>query len=333
MPTPAVRAGTASRTALPARSAAVAKPALPPKSGASATPRPRAPRERSRAQDQRKLASAPVLMPLHDGVVYGPIRSRRLGRSLGINLLPAHLKLCTFNCSYCQYGWTHQSRRAGGAIVDNWPAPSAIIKAVSAAVKSLLAKGEHIDRLTLAGHGEPTMHPQFPEIVRGLRTVRTQLVPGVPIALLSNSSTLGRPEIRKALLQIDERYLKLDAGDAQTLRSINSSSLPFDQIVDGLKSVPEVIIQSMFVKDRTGRIDNTSDFAVINWIGALQRIRPKAVHIYTLDRAPAWPYLQPAPAARLREIQQRVRMAGFECEVFGIPNLEEATVTDLAVRH
>jgi wyosine [tRNA(Phe)-imidazoG37] synthetase (radical SAM superfamily) len=279
------------------------------------------------------MATTPVLMPLHEGVVYGPIRSRRLGRSLGINLLPPHLKICTFNCSYCQYGWTHQSRRPAGPALDNWPAPAAVVKAVGSALKTLLAHGDHVDRLTLAGHGEPTMHPQFPEIVRGLRNLRTQLVPGVPIALLSNSSTLDKPEIRKALLGIDERYFKLDAGDAHTLRTINASSLPFDQVVEGLKNVPDVVIQAMFVKDRTGRIDNTSDYAVISWVGALQRIKPKAVHIYTLDRAPAWPYLQAVPAARLREIQQRVRMAGLTCEVFGVPNLEEAAPVELAVRH
>jgi len=89
--------------------------------------------------------------------------------------------------------------------------------------------------------------------------------------------------------------------------------------VIGLKKVPDIVIQAMFVKDRTGRVDNTGDLTVINWVGALDRIRPKAVQIYTIDRTPAFPYLQPVPAARLRDILQRVRLAGFACDVFGVP--------------
>jgi wyosine [tRNA(Phe)-imidazoG37] synthetase (radical SAM superfamily) len=272
-------------------------------------------------------------MPLHDGVVYGPIRSRRLGRSLGINLLPAHLKVCTFNCSYCQYGWTNQARRADTSALDHWPSQDAVVKAVGGAIRTLLAQGDHIDRLTLAGHGEPTMHPQFPEIVKAIRALRNELVPGVPIAVLSNASRLDLPEIRKAMQMIDERYLKLDAGDSATMRTVNSSSLPFEQVVQGLISVPGIVIQSMFVKDRTGRIDNTGDLAVINWINALRRIKPLAVHIYTLDRAPAWPYLQAVPAARMREIAQRVKLAGLECELFGIPMLDESVSAESSQRH
>ncbi len=272
-------------------------------------------------------------MPLHEGVVYGPIRSRRLGRSLGINLLPSHLKVCTFNCSYCQYGWTNHARQADTSALENWPSPTAVVKAVGNALRTLNAQGEQVDRLTLAGHGEPTMHPQFHEIVKALRTLRNELCPGVPLAVLSNSSRLDLPEVRKAMLLVDERYLKLDAGDGATLRTINASSLPFEQLVQGLQSVPDIVIQSMFVKDRTGRIDNTGDLCVINWINALQRIKPKAVHIYTLDRAPAWPYLQAVPAARLREIVQRARTAGLECEVFGVPALDDSGPVELPVRH
>ncbi len=272
-------------------------------------------------------------MPLHDGVIYGPIRSRRLGISLGINLLPAHLKLCTFNCSYCQYGWTSHSRGGMDTVLQNWPTPAAVMKAVGTALRTLAAQGDRIDRLTLAGHGEPTLHPQFPEIVKGLRALRNELAPGVPLAVLSNASRLDVPEVRKALSLVEERYLKLDAGDTATLRTVNASTLSFEQLVQGLSSVPDIVIQSMFVKDRTGRIDNTGDLCVINWINALQRIKPRAVHIYTLDRAPAWPYLQPVPAVRLREILQRVRLAGLECEVYGVPGIEESVQTEALPRH
>jgi len=262
---------------------------------------------------------ASVLMPLHEAIVYGPVRSRRLGRSLGINLTPAHLKLCSFNCSYCQYGWSERSRREATPTFEHWPSPATVAKAVSAALKSLAAQGEHIERLTLAGHGEPTMHPKFKDVVAALRKVRDELAPGVPLAVLSNASTLERADVRDALAELDERYMKLDAGDTATLRSVNGATLSIEQLVAGLKKVPGIVIQSMFVKDRTGRIDNTGDLTVINWVGALDRIRPKAVQVYTIDRAPAFPYLQQVSALRLREIAQRVRLAGFPCDVFGIP--------------
>jgi len=267
-----------------------------------------------------KPAAASMLMPLHEGIVYGPVRSRRLGRSLGINLTPAHLKLCSFNCSYCQYGWSEHSRRASEPAFEHWPSAATVAKAVGVALRSLIAQGDRIDRLTLAGHGEPTMHPKFREVVAALRKVRDELVPGVPLAVLSNASTLERADVREALAEIDERYMKLDAGDTATLRSVNGSPLTIEQLVSGLKKVPDIVIQAMFVKDRTGRVDNTGDLTVINWVGALDRIRPKGVQIYTIDRTPAFPYLQPVPAARLREIVQRVRLAGFPCDVYGIPD-------------
>jgi wyosine [tRNA(Phe)-imidazoG37] synthetase (radical SAM superfamily) len=306
--------------------ATVLKAAVPkapvPKAAApkAATVRTRAAKA-SGASPPIRQGAASVLVPLHEGIVYGPIRSRRLGRSLGINLTPAHLKLCSFNCSYCQYGWSEHSRKAAAPTFEHWPSPAAVAKAVSAKLKSLAAQGEHIERLTLAGHGEPTMHPKFRDVVTALRKVRDELARGVPLAVLSNASTLERDDVREALAELDERYMKLDAGDTATLRSVNGATLSIEQLVAGLKRVPGIVIQSMFVKDRTGRIDNTGDLTVINWVGALDRIKPKAVQVYTIDRAPAFPYLQQVAPLRLREIAQRVRLAGFPCDVFGIPEL------------
>ena len=110
------------------------------------------------------------------------------------------------------------------------------------------------------------------------------------------------------------------------MRKINGTPVPYDQILEGLSKLKNIVIQGMFVKDRSGRLDNTSDLAVINWVVALQRIKPRAVHVYTLDRAPAFPYLQAVPATRLKEIVQRVRLAGLACEVFGIPDAAGMTV-------
>jgi len=259
-------------------------------------------------------------MALHESIIYGPVKSRRLGRSLGVNLTPAHVKLCSFNCSYCQYGWSEMTRTSTQTGLANWPSSPVVAKAVAGALRACAAHGDRIDRITLAGHGEPTMHPDFKQVVAALRKIRNDLAPKVPLAILSNSSTLDRQDVRQALADLDERYMKLDAGDAATLRKINGTPVPFDQILEGLCKLKDVVIQGMFVKDRSGRLDNTGDLAVINWVVALQRIKPRAVYVYTLDRAPAFPYLQAVPAARLKEIVQRVRLAGLTCEVFGIPD-------------
>jgi wyosine [tRNA(Phe)-imidazoG37] synthetase (radical SAM superfamily) len=253
------------------------------------------------------------MLPLHEGIVYGPVRSRRLGLSLGINVLPRHQKVCTFNCSYCQYGWTPSGATSAA---DTWPAPLAIARTTELALARLRKHGDAIQRLTLAGHGEPTLHPQFTGVVEALVAMRDRCAPGLPLAILSNSSTLGSAPITAALSRIDERYMKLDAGDATLLRRVNAATVPFDTIVASLRQLPDVVIQAMFVRDRLGRIDNAGDLAVSTWINALKSIRPRAVHIYTIDREPAWPYLQPVAAPRLLEIARRAQAAGLAAEAF-----------------
>lgn len=260
------------------------------------------------------------MLPLHQGITYGPVRSRRLGQSLGINIIPRHQKVCTFNCSYCQYGWTRNYPSGATAAADAWPEPTVIARGVAAALERLKQHGEKVDRLTLSGHGEPTLHPQFPDVVKAVLRVRDKMTPGVPLAILSNSTTLNSPAIVQALKRIDERYMKLDAGDATLLRRVNAATVPFNEIVDGLRGLPDIVIQTMFVRDRLSRIDNTGDLAVSAWIATLSAIRPARVHIYTIDRAPAWPYLQPVAADRLTEIARRVQAAGLPVEAFGAGN-------------
>jgi wyosine [tRNA(Phe)-imidazoG37] synthetase (radical SAM superfamily) len=257
------------------------------------------------------------MLPLQEGLVYGPVRSRRLGCSLGINILPRNLKACSLNCSYCQYGWTKAPVRDGREIDAPWPSPASIAKAVGAALPRLLTGRERLDHLTLAGNGEPTLHPDFHAVVAELRAVRDAQAPGLPIAVLSNSTTLDLPGVARALDDLDERYMKLDAGDTALLRRVNAATMPVEQIVAGLKRLKDVVIQTLFVRDRLGRIDNASDLAVATWIGALASVRPKAVHIYSIDRAPALPFLQAVPLDRLQEIARRVQAVGIPATAFG----------------
>lgn len=262
------------------------------------------------------------MLPLQQAIVYGPVRSRRLGHSLGVNIQPRNLKVCSFNCSYCQYGWTHKP--AADAAGDVWPSPASIGKAVALRLMQLRAHGERVDRVTLAGNGEPTLHPAFPDVVEALREARNRVAPGVPLAILSNSTTLETPGIPQALAALDERYMKLDGGDATVVRRVNAGQVSFDRLVAGLKALDAVVIQSMFVKDRLGRIDNTTDLAIATWIAALRTIAPQAVHVYTIDRAPAWPYLQAITASRLEEIGRRACAAGLNAEVFGAAPIRQA---------
>jgi wyosine [tRNA(Phe)-imidazoG37] synthetase (radical SAM superfamily) len=245
-------------------------------------------------------------------LVYGPVRSRRLGLSLGINILPANGKTCNFDCPYCQYGWTRVS--PDGA--KRWPTPEKIGSALSERLREAKLSRTRVERLTLAGRGEPTLHPQFPEIVNRLRAVRDRESPGTRLAILSNSSTADNPAIRAALLALDERYMELDAGDPITLRHVNDSPISCTRIVEALRTLPDIVIQTMFVSDPAGRMDNCGDIAVIPWTRAVARIAPRKVHLITIDQTPASSLIGPVSDVRLLEIANRVRQRGVAARAF-----------------
>jgi len=252
---------------------------------------------------------------LHWNVVYGPVKSRRFGVSLGVNLMPPDRKVCNFNCTYCQYGWSRLE--AGGRLpaTITWPKTHQIVRGVERALAQHARTGAPLSRLTIAGHGEPTLHPDFPAIVRGVRSARDRHTPNLMIAILSNASTLDRAPIRKALAEIDERHMKLDAGDTDLLQRLNGSPLPVEKIIAGLRKLSDVHLQAMFTSDRSGRLDNTSQTAVASWLDAVRAIKPREVHVYTIDQLPAFPFLRAVPADRLETIAHRVREAGIPTRV------------------
>jgi wyosine [tRNA(Phe)-imidazoG37] synthetase (radical SAM superfamily) len=191
-----------------------------------------------------------------------------------------------------------------------------VVADVERRLEELATNGTRADRITLAGHGEPTLHPDFPAIVDGLRGARDRAAAAARIAILSNSSTAGDPRIRAALRRLDERYMKLDAGDQDTLRHVNATALKLDDIVRALASLGDLVIQAMFVRSPDGRVDNTSPSALGHWLDALAAIRPLEVHLYSLDRTPAWRALEAVPRARLQEIARAVERRGLRAEVF-----------------
>ena len=255
-----------------------------------------------------------ALLPLQTDLVYGPVQSRRLGASLGVNILPAHRKICNFNCAYCQYGWTRE--RESQISPAEWPAAATVAEAVRRALRDLNDRGGRVDHITLAGNGEPTLHPAFAEIVERLRLVRDQECPGARLAVLSNGGTLGRPDVVAALKRLDSPYLKLDTADPLTFRKLNGAARGLSIPIEVLRTLPHLTIQSLFTRDDSGVIDNTTPAALEQWLDALKRIRPMSVHVYSLDRAPAWGRLQVVPRPELEAIAARVRAEGLSAEVF-----------------
>ncbi len=255
-----------------------------------------------------------MTIPLQRHIAYGPVASRRLGRSLGVNVLPEGSKVCNFNCPYCQYGWTPpivRERLDGNARLA-WPPVRAIVESVDEA----LARNPEIDRITLAGNGEPTLHPDFGGIAEGLRAVRDSRAPRARLAILSNASTCMDRHIAAALSVLDECYMKLDAGDDVMLRRMNGGPVPIRSVIDGLSALPGVTLQALFTRDAAGRIDNTTADAVGRWLDAVRTIRPKAVHVYTIDRDPAWGRLERVPRAELEAIAARLDREGIPALVF-----------------
>ena len=245
-------------------------------------------------------------MQLQTSVVYGPVQSRRLGRSLGVNLAPGRVKACNFNCVYCQYGWTALPGRIP------WPEPVAVINAVDTA----LAADPAVDHITVAGNGEPTLHPGFARIVDGLAAVRAKRAPQARLAVLSNGSTLNRVDVVHALMQFDERHMKLDAGDATTLLHMNACPVSLGRLIADLRDMGCVTLQSMFVRDVTGSIDNTTPGALSAWLDAVREIKPDAVHVYSLARRPAMSSLLKIEEPELQGIAGRVQALGIQAEVF-----------------
>ncbi|MFZ5802692.1 MAG: radical SAM protein [Candidatus Omnitrophota bacterium] len=257
------------------------------------------------------MRDAEIELPLQDSVVYGPIASRRLGYSLGINLLPLSYKFCNFDCVYCQYGPT-SSKGTGERIK---PAVE-LLAEIRAAFEKHKQERTPVDCLTIAGNGEPTLHPQFPALVEGLLSLRDQYYPGVKTGILSNASQVHRKPIRTALDRLDERYMKLDAGTPEKLREINRSRGHFDfsRTVRALASMKGIVIQTLFVQ---GSHDNTTEAAVTAWIKTVKKIKPREVQVYTIDRKPADPHLRRVPFEKLQEIADRCqRAAGITAVVY-----------------
>ena len=252
---------------------------------------------------------------LYASPIFGPIHSRRLGISLGINLLPADGKCCSFDCLYCECGLNSER-------VAHSKMPTA--DEVSATLRQHLAKlaleGIQPDVLTFAGNGEPTLHPQFPEIVNRVIEIRNEMAPQAKVSVLTNATQTVRPEIFNALTHVDNNIVKLDTVDPIYINKVDrpvSHSYDVNEIIRAMKQFGRrCIIHTMFMQGTYNGedLDNTTDRYVLPWLDTVQQIQPREVMIYTIDRNTPVATLQKATHQQLDRIAAMVEARGVKCQ-------------------
>lgn len=255
---------------------------------------------------------------LFDKIIFGPVKSRRLGVSLGVNLLPADSKVCNFNCIYCECGWTREEH-----MQNPLPSRQKVYDALESKLREMIEAGSRPDVITFAGNGEPTLHPDFPGIIDDTVSLRNQLCPSAAIAVLSNATMINREDIRNALMKTDRNILKLDSAFDETVRLHNQPGAGYSvaETIQRLKLFRgDVTIQTLFVRgEYKGKsIDNTTSEELEAWLAALKEISPREVMIYTIHRdTPEGGRLFKVPEEELEEIAAMVRDLGFETQVSG----------------
>ena len=252
-----------------------------------------------------------MILELQKGIIYGPVNSRRLGRSLGINILPPARKVCPFNCVYCQYGWT-ETHVARADMIPELPSVNSVRIALQEALTELPIPPAYI---TFSGNGEPTLHPEFDGIVEEVITLRDRLTPGAKTAVLSNSALVSNPLTRASLTKLDMRIMKLDCGSRETFTKYNQpcAGVDIEAITEGLVQLSGAHIQTLVAAGGRGNLNPEN---IEEWIERLKRIKPVSIQLYTLDRG--YPSNQLGPASRkdLNRIQSRVKKEGLEIDVF-----------------
>lgn len=254
---------------------------------------------------------------LFDDIVFGPVKSRRFGVSLGINLLPETMKYCSFNCVYCECGLTDPTQEKRVKLYTTGQIREAILQRFG----ELHEQGLSPDNITFAGNGEPTLHPGFEELIGLTLDLRKKYFPKAKITVLSNSTRLHLPSVKQALLKIDHNVLKLDAGSEQMFRLINrpTSPITLSFIVDQLAGFGgNLMIQTLFLRGMVNKrsIDNTTEEELNLWESHLLRIKPSLVMLYSISRETPEQNLTKVTKQELESIAHRLERMNIPCEVF-----------------
>ena len=254
---------------------------------------------------------------LFESIVFGPISSRRLGVSLGVNLLPTEKKYCSFNCIYCECGWNQIDTKVDVPLNKREDVKAALKMRLESNSEQENAK---INSITFSGNGEPTIHPDILGIVNDVIELRNQYCPQAKITILSNSTNLVREDVFEALQKIDNPILKLDSGTEEMYNRINKPvSAKFDTIIDRLKAFGgKCIIQTLLLRgENEGEvIDNTSEEEFEAWLGIVKEIKPRSVMLYSIDRETPEKELEKLLIPELERYAERVRQLGIETNTY-----------------
>lgn len=256
---------------------------------------------------------------IYPSPIFGPVHSRRLGISLGINLMPADGKVCSFNCIYCECGFNEDHR-------PTLPIPTReeVSQHLEQKLQEMVAAGQLPDVLTFAGNGEPTCHPHFAEIIDDTLRLRDRYCPKAKVSVLSNSTMIHRQQVHDALMRVDNNILKLDTVNPEYIQKVDQPNAGYDvrQVIERMKAFNgHIIIQTMFMRgEKEGRregemesVDNTGEEYVAPWLDAVRDINPQQVMVYTIDRETPTQGLIKATHEQLDAIRDRVIALGIPC--------------------
>jgi len=253
---------------------------------------------------------------LFDKIIFGPVKSRRLGISLGINLLPTDSKLCNFNCIYCECGWTPGSKE----MKISWHPRNVVAEKLEEMLQTMTEQGEALDVITYAGNGEPTMHPDFEGIIDDTIRIKDTYYPKARVAVLSNATLLHKESVVRALNRVDDNILKLDSAFIETIELFNKplGKYRVEKVIEQLKAFNgNLTIQTMFLKGsfEGQKVDNTTEKELTALIEVLHQVKPKQVMIYTIARDTPSPDLEKVSLEKLTEIKERFEKEGFTVQV------------------
>lgn len=247
-----------------------------------------------------------------DEIVFGPIKSRRLGSSLGVNLLPGSGKICNFDCIYCECGWNKDGRTNA-----SMPSFEDVSAALEQKITTLSLSREKVDSITFSGNGEPSLHPDFPAIIDRTIELRDRYFPSAKISVLSNATMTHLESVRMALMKVDNPILKIDAGTDRGVRAVNkcNSDYSLTKIVENLSHFNgEFILQTMFLKSKT--FDSADLGSLSSWFDIVRKLKPRQIMAYSLDRETPDKELRSYSKEEMRDILQPIINEGYHVDIY-----------------